>query len=169
MPHAINISGLRKDFGTHRVLDGIDLQVEPGEFVSLLGPSGCGKSTLLRIVAGLETQDAGTVSIGGRAVDTLRPRERNVAMVFQNYALYPHLSVRDNIAMPLLMSRLSFLERQPLVGHLVPGRRSRLARIDAEVVELARTLGLGDLLQRKPGQLSGGQRQRAALARGGHA
>ena len=165
MPHAINISGLRKDFGTHRVLDGVDLHVEPGEFVSLLGPSGCGKSTLLRIVAGLETQDAGTVSIGGRAVDTLRPGERKVAMVFQNYALYPHLSVRDNIAMPLLMSRLSFLERQPLVGHLVPGRRSRLARIDAEVVELARTLGLSELLQRKPGQLSGGQRQRAALAR----
>ena len=165
MPHAISISGLRKDFGAQRVLDGIDLQVAPGEFVSLLGPSGCGKSTLLRIVAGLETQDAGTVSIGGRAVDTLRPGERNDAMVFQNYALYPHLSVRDNIAMPLVMSRLSFLERQPLVGHLVPGRRARLARIDEEVGDLARTLGLGELLQRKPGQLSGGQRQRAALAR----
>jgi multiple sugar transport system ATP-binding protein len=165
MPQAIRLTGLSKRFAATEVLHDIHLNIEPGEFLTLLGPSGCGKSTLLRIVAGLEAQTAGTVSIGDHTVDHLTPRERNLAMVFQNYALYPHLSVRDNIAMPLMMSRLSLLRRQPYVGRLFPGRQAVVQHIDDEVAELADTLGLADFLQRKPGQLSGGQRQRVALAR----
>jgi multiple sugar transport system ATP-binding protein len=165
MSQAIHITGLHKRFGTTPVLQGIDLHIQAGEFVSLLGPSGCGKSTLLRIVAGLETQDAGQIRIGDLAVDGLLPRERRVAMVFQNYALYPHMTVRQNVAMPLVMSRLGVLERQPLLGHLFPGRQTVMRHIDTEVDELARSLELDTLLDRKPGQLSGGQRQRVALAR----
>jgi multiple sugar transport system ATP-binding protein len=165
MTAAVEVVGLSKQFGATSVLHDIDLAIEPGEFVSLLGPSGCGKSTLLRILAGLEAQTRGSVRIAGRPVDHLPPRQRNLAMVFQNYALYPHMSVRDNVAMPLLMSRLSLLRRQPLLGRLFPGQQTVVQQIHREVAELARTLGLSDLLTRKPGQLSGGQRQRVALAR----
>src|SRR5262245_28930405 len=101
MGSRLEIEGITKAFGSTRVLEGISLAVEPGELVSLVGPSGCGKSTLLRIIAGLEAQDEGSVRINGQAVDHLGPRARNIAMVFQSYALYPHMSAFDNIALPL--------------------------------------------------------------------
>jgi multiple sugar transport system ATP-binding protein len=129
------------------VLDGVDLDIHPGEFLTLVGPSGCGKSTLLRIIAGLEIQSAGTVSIAGRPVDHLRPSERDVAMVFQSYALYPHMSVAQNIAYPLKKRGVGRAER------------------DVRVAAVAATLQLGALLDRKPRQLSGGQQQRVALGR----
>src|SRR5262249_32602720 len=130
-----------------------------------LGPSGCGKSTLLRILAGLELQDAGSVSIGERVVDGLRPKRRDVAMVFQSYALYPHMTVASNMALPLRMRRLSGLRRLPLLGHLLPGTARVVSDIDMEVTRTAKSLGIGHLLARKPGQLSGGQRQRVAVGR----
>src|SRR3954454_24755054 len=136
-----------KRFGAHVAADGIDLDVESGECLVLLGPSGCGKTTLLRLLAGLETLDAGEIWIGDRRVDQLEPARRDVAMVFQNYALYPHLSVFDNIAFPLRTRRIE------------PGE------IDRRVRESAARVGLADLLARKPAQLSGGQQQRVALAR----
>jgi len=161
----LNLEGISKSFGPARVLENVTLDVKPGEFISLVGPSGCGKSTLLRIIAGLEFQDQGRVLIGSKAVDHLGPRARNIAMVFQNYALYPHMSVFDNIALPLAMSRLALPERLPLIRHLSP-RRPRIARdISEEVTAVAGQLKIEPLLQRKPGQLSGGQRQRVALAR----
>src|SRR5882757_1386726 len=109
----LNLRGISKTFGATPVLHDIDLDIADGEFLTLVGPSGCGKSTLLRIIAGLERQDAGTVAIGSRGVDHLRAHERKVAMVFQNYALYPHMSVFENIALPLTMSRLNLFERIP--------------------------------------------------------
>lgn len=165
MTSPVHLSDIHKSFGTTAVLQGVSLEVQPGEFVSLLGPSGCGKSTLLRIIAGLEQQDQGDVHIGNRRVNGVSPRERNVAMVFQNYALYPHMTVRDNIAMPLIMDRLGLLARQPIVASWWPANRATLREIDNEVRAVAANLQLGALLQRKPGQLSGGQRQRVALAR----
>ena len=161
----ITISGVTRQFGATPVLRGVSLTVEAGAFVALVGPSGCGKTTLMRIIAGIETADAGEVAIGGRSVTRLRPAERDVAMVFQSYALYPHLTVRENIAVPLAMRRLSAVERMPLLGRLVPGSRARRAAIEAEVLRAAAPLGLGPLLDRRPAQLSGGQRQRVALAR----
>src|SRR3954469_25154384 len=103
---SVKLSGISKTFGDTSVLQGIDLSIRDGEFLTLVGPSGCGKSTLIRIIAGLESQDRGTVEIGGLSVDHLRPHERRVAMVFQSYALYPHMSVGANIALPLVMARL---------------------------------------------------------------
>ncbi|MEO8137443.1 MAG: ABC transporter ATP-binding protein, partial [Betaproteobacteria bacterium] len=131
----------------------------------LVGPSGCGKSTLLRIIAGLERQDSGTVSIGGASVDHLRPHERKVAMVFQNYALYPHMSVFENIALPLTMSRLNLFERIPLLRLLSPRRRAVMQQIAGEVKAVAEQLRIESYFARRPGQLSGGQRQRVALGR----
>jgi multiple sugar transport system ATP-binding protein len=165
MTSPVHLSNIHKSFGTTTVLQGVSLAVQPGEFVSLLGPSGCGKSTLLRIIAGLEQSDQGDVHIGDRRVNGVSARERNVAMVFQNYALYPHMTVRDNIAMPLIMDRLGWLARQPVVADWWPANRATLRDIDNEVRAVAASLQLGTLLQRKPGQLSGGQRQRVALAR----
>lgn len=165
MSDSIAICEITKSFGSNRVLHEVSLSVRAGEFVSLVGPSGCGKSTLLRIIAGLLRQDSGSITLGGRAVDELSPHQRRVAMVFQNFALYPHMTVRENVATPLRMSRLGPLERQPWLGALIPGRTARLAAIEREVRALCDTLGLGSLLDRKPGQLSGGQRQRVALAR----
>jgi len=108
MTASIKLNSLTKSYGTQLVLNNINLEVHPGEFVSLVGPSGCGKSTLLRVIAGLTSFDAGEVFIGDRQVNDLPPKERNIAMVFQNYALYPHMTVAENIATPLLMStRLS--------------------------------------------------------------
>ena len=107
------IRGLVKNFGDTRVLKGVDLDIGAGEFITVLGPSGCGKTTLMRIIAGLERQDAGSVEIDGRPVDALRPNERDIAMVFQSYALYPHLTVFDNIALPLRMRRLNWRQRLP--------------------------------------------------------
>src|SRR4051794_6288770 len=130
--------------GTRAVTD-LNIEAEDGEFLVLVGPSGCGKTTALRMIAGLETISEGEVSIGDRVVNNIPPRDRDVAMVFQSYALYPHLSVRDNIAFGLTLRKMS----KPEV------RR----RVD----EAARTLGLYEYLDRKPRNLSGGQRQRVAM------
>ena len=161
----VRLSGIAKAFGATQVIDGLDLAVRAGEFLTLLGPSGCGKSTLLRIIAGLERPDRGTVAIAGRTVDHLPPAERDVAMVFQSYALYPHMTVAGNLATPLEMRRLALFERLPLVKHLSPRRRRVMRGILAEVCAVAEALRIDHLLERKPAQLSGGQRQRVALGR----
>lgn len=133
--------------GGVRAVDAFSLVVRDGEFLVLVGPSGCGKSTTLRMVAGLETISSGTISIGGRCVNTVPPKDRDIAMVFQNYALYPHMTVYDNMAFGLKLR--GFHKRE----------------IEKRVGEAAEILGLGDLLRRLPKQLSGGQRQRVALGR----
>jgi len=143
----LELRGLTKSFGGDPVVDQVSLCAEDGEFLVLVGPSGCGKSTLLRLIAGLETVDAGEVLIDGRPVNALEPGERDVAMVFQNYALYPHMTVERNVAFPLKMAKMPRAERE---------RRA------AEALAL---LGIGELARRKPSQLSGGQQQRVALAR----
>ncbi|MBE9603394.1 ABC transporter ATP-binding protein [Acetobacteraceae bacterium H6797] len=161
----ISLQSIGKSFGGTRVLHSISLEVAAGEFVALVGPSGCGKSTLMRIVAGIEHPDHGILRINGRDTTRLRPAERDVAMVFQSYALYPHLTVAENIAVPLAMRRLNTWQRLPLVGGILPGTGQQRAAIAEEVRVAAESLGLGKLLDRRPGQLSGGQRQRVALAR----
>ena len=162
---SVKLTGISKKFGDADVLQGIEFSVREGEFLSLVGMSGCGKSTLLRIIAGLETPDRGSVSIGGRDVTEIDPSDRNLSMVFQSYALYPHMTVRQNIATPLRMRRLPLAARLPLVGRLSPGRSEALRAIDAEVRQAAEMLEIGAFLDRRPAQLSGGQRQRVALAR----
>ncbi|MDA9489587.1 ABC transporter ATP-binding protein [Bradyrhizobium sp. CCBAU 11361] len=162
---SVLLDSLNKNYGQTSVLRDVSLSIADGEFLTLLGPSGCGKSTLLRILAGLEMQDAGSVSIGEQVVDGLRPKRRDVAMVFQSYALYPHLTVGSNMALPLRMRQLSALQRLPLLGGLLPGTARIVAEIDTEVTRTANLLGIGHLLSRKPGQLSGGQRQRVAVGR----
>lgn len=162
---SILIDSVRKNYGPTPVLRGVSLAIADGEFLTLLGPSGCGKSTLLRVLAGLEVHDAGSVWIGERAVDGLRPKRRDVAMVFQSYALYPHMTVAANMALPLRMRRLSALQRFPFLGRLLPGAAQIAAEIELEVTRTAKSLGIGLLLARKPGQLSGGQRQRVAVGR----
>ena len=161
----ITLQGISKYFGKTRILNGIDLEIADGEFLTLVGPSGCGKSTTLRIIAGLEEQTAGDVVIDGTVVNGVRPSRRDLAMVFQSYALYPHLTVRQNLATPLLLRDLGFWERMPLIGGLVPGQRARKEALAAVVREAAETLKIEPLLERKPGELSGGQRQRVALGR----
>jgi multiple sugar transport system ATP-binding protein len=144
----VRISGLTVTYaGGARAVDDLSLDVEDGEFFALLGPSGCGKTTLLRTIAGLITPTRGSVEIGGRDVTRLAPGDRNVAMVFQDYALYPHMTVLDNIAYPLK------------VRHVPRGRRAEVAASTGASLQLA------DLMQRRPGELSGGQQQRVALAR----
>ncbi|HEY0942734.1 MAG TPA: ABC transporter ATP-binding protein [Steroidobacter sp.] len=143
----IRLDRISKTFGAQRVIDDVSVEVAPHEFVTLLGPSGCGKSTLLNIAAGLERPTDGRVLIGGRNVTDMSARERNVAMVFQSYALYPHMSVAQNLAFPLRIQRLP------------------RAEIDRRVKAIAETIELGALLDRKPAQLSGGQRQRVAIGR----
>ena len=162
---SISIESVSKSFGSTPVLRDTSLEIADGEFVTLLGPSGCGKSTLLRLIAGLETSDSGRVRIGDVDVTTLPPKARDVAMVFQSYALYPHLSVRDNMAVPLRMRRLSTLQRLPVLGRFVPGSRDITRGIAADVDRTADLLDIAALLERKPGQLSGGQRQRVAVGR----
>ncbi|TCZ51769.1 ABC transporter ATP-binding protein [Roseicella aquatilis] len=161
----ILLEDIRKSFGATQVLKGVTVVMQPGEFLSLVGPSGCGKTTLLRIIAGLESADAGRVLVGGREVTGLRAADRDIAMVFQNYALYPHLTVAENLAMPLIMRRLTAPQRLPLLGRLMPGTRARRAEVAARVAEAAEALRIGHLLDRRPAQLSGGQRQRVALGR----
>ena len=147
MKGEVRLDGVGKSFGDVAVLKDVNLQINPGEFFSLLGPSGSGKTTTLRIVAGLETATEGTVLLDGRDATLLPPGDRDVAMVFQSYALYPHMSVFDNIAFPLKMIR------------------TPAGEIDATVREAAARVRIGHLLARRPGQLSGGQQQRCALAR----
>ncbi|WP_234050501.1 MULTISPECIES: ABC transporter ATP-binding protein [unclassified Xanthobacter] len=161
----IEIDGIEKRFGRTPVLRGIDLDVRAGEFLSLVGPSGCGKSTLLRIIAGLTREDRGTIRLAGASVDQLPARDRDFAMVFQNYALYPHLTVAENIAVPLVMRRLTAAQRLPFVGRHLAGSRAARAAIEADVTRVAETLGITKLAHRRPGELSGGQRQRVALGR----
>jgi len=143
----ITIRGLRKSYGGIEIVHGIDLEVSDGEFVVVLGPSGCGKSTLLRMIAGLEEISGGEIAIGGRVVNRLEPRERGCAMVFQNYALYPHMTVAENIGYALKVAGVS--------------KRERTERI----AKVAKTLELDEFLDRKPAVLSGGQRQRVAMGR----
>ncbi|MDO5656785.1 MAG: ABC transporter ATP-binding protein [Paracoccus sp. (in: a-proteobacteria)] len=162
---SLTLTGITKSFGESAVLKGIDLEIRSGEFLSLVGMSGCGKSTLLRIIAGLESADEGQVRIGAQDVTQVDPSDRNLAMVFQSYALYPHMTVRQNIATPLRMRQLSMAARLPFVGRLMPGQGRARAAIDAQVEAAAETLQITPLLDRKPAQLSGGQRQRVALAR----
>jgi ABC-type sugar transport system ATPase subunit len=141
------VRGVTKAFGATPILRGVDVDIPEGSFAVLVGPSGCGKSTLLRLVAGLEQADAGTIELAGRDVTNLPPRERDVAMVFQSYALYPHLTVRDNLAFGLKL------------------RKVPAADIEARIREASAMLGLETLLDRLPRQLSGGQRQRVAMGR----
>ena len=143
----VTLEKVVKRFGEIEVVHGIDLDIEPGEFVVLVGPSGCGKSTTLRMVAGLEEITDGTVSIEGRVMNKVAPKDRDVAMVFQNYALYPHLNVFNNICFGLKLRGVS------------------KAKIDEQVAEAARILSLEEYLERKPADLSGGQRQRVAMGR----
>ncbi|WP_404934189.1 ABC transporter ATP-binding protein [Nitratireductor sp. L15S-10] len=143
----VTFSKIVKKYGQTEVIHGADIDIEDGEFVVFVGPSGCGKSTLLRMLAGLESVSGGQIRIGETVVTDLPPKDRNVAMVFQNYALYPHMSVADNIGFPLKMTGVQRAERTPRVS------------------EVAQLLGLDGLLDRYPRQLSGGQRQRVAMGR----
>lgn len=161
----ISLHGITKSYKSTRVLNSIDLDIADGEFLTLVGPSGCGKSTTLRIIAGLEDQTSGDVQIDGKVVNNIRPSSRDLAMVFQSYALYPHLSVRQNLATPLRLRDLDFWERMPLVGAFMPGCRAKMDTLNAAVKDVSETLKIEPLLDRKPGQLSGGQRQRVALGR----
>jgi multiple sugar transport system ATP-binding protein len=161
----LQIASVTKDFGDTSVLKGVTLDVQDGEFVSLVGPSGCGKSTLLRIIAGLEAPTHGSVAIDGTDVTDDRAADRNLSMVFQSYALYPHLTVAENIAVPLQMRQMTALQRLPVIGGLMPGAGPRKHDIAKAVRHAAEMLEIGALLDRKPGQLSGGQRQRVALGR----
>jgi multiple sugar transport system ATP-binding protein len=144
---SVQINNVRKSYGAVPILHGVSVDIDDGEFVILVGPSGCGKSTLLRMIAGLETITAGQIRIGERVVNNLEPKERDIAMVFQNYALYPQMTVAQNMGFALEMRGLKRPE------------------ISKKVEEAAAILGLQPLLQRKPAQLSGGQRQRVAMGR----
>lgn len=157
---------VRKSFGAHYVLEEMSLEVRADEFLCLLGPSGCGKSTLLKIIAGFDNPTTGEISTdSGEDLLRLSSAKRDIAMVFQNFALYPHMSVRDNIAMPLIMRRLTWQQRLPFIGKLLPGARLCYATIMQEVSDIAGMLKIAHLLDRKPSQLSGGQKQRVAIGR----
>jgi len=161
----IQLKGISKSFDDNKVIKSLDLSITNGEFITVLGPSGCGKSTLLRIIAGLESQSSGDVIIDGREVNKVRASERDLAMVFQSYALYPHLSVQQNLMVPLKLRRLSRLERFPLLNWFLPKRSSKMIELNEKVLQAAETLQITHLMQRKPGQLSGGQQQRVAVGR----
>ncbi|MCE0800615.1 sn-glycerol-3-phosphate ABC transporter ATP-binding protein UgpC [Buttiauxella sp. S04-F03] len=143
----ITLSNIHKRYEDNVIINGLDLTIHEGEFVALVGPSGCGKSTLLRMIAGLESITDGEIALDGEIVNDISPQDRNIAMVFQNYALYPHMTVAENMGFSLKMQGVTKL------------------LIDERVAQVAQTLGLSLLLKRKPGQLSGGQRQRVAMGR----
>ena len=144
---SVSIRSVKKNFGDVPILHGVDIEIEDGSFTVLVGPSGCGKSTLLRMIAGLEEINSGQINIGSREVNNLPPKERDIAMVFQNYALYPHMTVGENMAFSLTLAK------------------KPQAEIDTKVARAADILALGSLLDRYPRQLSGGQRQRVAMGR----
>jgi multiple sugar transport system ATP-binding protein len=144
---SVSISATQKYYGTTHIIKGVSVEIADGEFCVLVGPSGCGKSTLLRMIAGLEEISGGTISIGSKVVNDMPPKERDIAMVFQNYALYPHMTVRDNMAFSLMLAKKD------------------KATIEERVGKAADILGLKSLLDRYPRQLSGGQRQRVAMGR----
>jgi multiple sugar transport system ATP-binding protein len=144
---SVSIAKVEKSYGDNKVVHGIDIEIEDGEFCVLVGPSGCGKSTLLRMVAGLEDISGGSIKIGNQIVNDIQPKDRDIAMVFQNYALYPHMTVRENMAFSLMLAKKSKQE------------------IEQRVAQAAGILGLNELLERQPRQLSGGQRQRVAMGR----
>jgi multiple sugar transport system ATP-binding protein len=144
---AIHLEHIVKEFTGFRAVDDVSLEIEDGEFLVLVGPSGCGKSTLLRMIAGLDRVSSGRITIGGRDVTDQAPKDRDIAMVFQTYALYPHMTVRQNL------------------GYGLKARKTPKAEIVRRVDEVAELLGLADLLERRPAQLSGGQRQRVAMGR----
>ncbi len=162
---AFALRNISKSYGATPILNDVTIEAEDGEFIALVGPSGCGKTTLLRIAAGLDHGDNGGVWMGHRDITADHPADRNVAMVFQSYALYPHLTAAQNIAVPLAMRNLSKLERMPFFGRLIAGRSAKQALIHEQVTTTAASLKIDHLLDRKPGQMSGGQRQRVALAR----
>jgi multiple sugar transport system ATP-binding protein len=144
---SVSVRDVRKNFGSTAILHGVNVEISDGQFVVLVGPSGCGKSTLLRMIAGLENITGGEISIGGRVVNKLPPKDRDIAMVFQNYALYPHMTVRQNMAFSMKLAK------------------APAEAMETEVQRAARILGLDALLDRYPRQLSGGQRQRVAMGR----
>lgn len=160
----IHLSNIKKSFGQTEILKGINLDIKDGEFMTLVGASGSGKSTLLRIISGLEEQSSGIIRIGGVDISDKRPKERDLAMVFQSYALYPHLTVKDNMRVPLRM-RTPLWQRLPLASLLSQDTKEALATIDSRVEEVAALLHIEHLLDRKPSELSGGQCQRVALGR----
>ena len=161
----ISLKNISKSFGSTQVLNNLNVDIKDGEFLTLVGPSGCGKSTLLRIIAGLEQQTSGDVLIDDKNVNRVRASERDLAMVFQSYALYPHLTVRRNLETPLRLRDYNAFERLPLIGNFSPSKKEKTESINQLVNKTSETLKISELLDRKPGQLSGGQRQRVALGR----
>jgi len=161
----ISLKNISKSFGSTKVLNNLNVDINDGEFLTLVGPSGCGKSTLLRIIAGLEQQTSGDVLIDNKNVNRVRASERDLAMVFQSYALYPHLTVRRNLETPLRLRDYNAFERLPLIGNFSPSKKEKTESINQLVNKTSETLKISELLDRKPGQLSGGQRQRVALGR----
>ncbi|MDC7222712.1 MAG: ABC transporter ATP-binding protein [Spirochaetales bacterium] len=159
----VDFKGIVKNYGKTEVLKDISFSIREGEFISLVGPSGCGKSTLLRILAGLDSPSSGEILMGKETVNDLLPRERNIAMVFQSYALYPHLTVRENIMTPLILERLKGWQRLPVLRKIftAPLRHELNQTVEAT----AEQLHIAPLLDRRPSQLSGGQKQRVALGR----
>jgi multiple sugar transport system ATP-binding protein len=143
----VSLAGIRKNYGGVEIIKGVDIEIADGEFTVFVGPSGCGKSTLLRMIAGLEDISDGTLTIGDRVVNDLPPKDRSIAMVFQSYAIFPHMTVRENLAFGLTIANAPKAEK------------------DAKVAEAARILQMEHLLERRPSQLSGGQRQRVAIGR----
>ena len=143
----VSLKGLKKNYGAAEIIKGVDIEIADGEFMVFVGPSGCGKSTLLRMIAGLEDISGGTLEIAGQVVNELPPKDRRIAMVFQSYAIFPHMTVRENLAFGLTIAKAPKAEK------------------DAKVAEAARILQMEHLLERRPSQLSGGQRQRVAIGR----
>jgi multiple sugar transport system ATP-binding protein len=162
---ALNIKNCTKHYGDVSILKNINLDIKKGEFLTLLGPSGCGKSTLLKIIAGLETQSSGQVYIKNEDVSLVDATNRNISMVFQSYALYPHMSVYENIATPLKTRKLSFFQKLPLIGSFISDAKQLNKEIEKNVYDTAKKLNIVHLLHRKPSELSGGQKQRVAIGR----